>query len=52
MEKKILKSMESIPMMSESDRDCLILNDDQADEIYGGKGKWICGGVYNNCVNC
>lgn len=44
MEKKILKSMESIPMMSESDFDCLILNDDQADEIYGGKGKWICGG--------
>lgn len=37
MEKKILKSMESIPMMSESDFDCLILNDDQADEIYGGK---------------
>ena len=52
MEKKILKSMESIPMMSERDFDCLILNDDQADEIYGGKGKCRGGGFYNNCVNC
>jgi hypothetical protein len=54
---KMNKNLESIlnePMLSNTDLDCVVLNDEQSDEIYGGKGKIVCGGNYGNCTfgNC
>ena len=54
MENKNLKSILNEPMLSNTDLDCVVLNDEQSDEIYGGKGKIVCGGNYGNCTfgNC
>lgn len=32
--------------------ECIVLDDEKADDIYGG--KWVCWGNYNNCSfgNC
>lgn len=46
--KRILLLNES--MLKEIDQDCIILNEEQADELYGG-AEW---GYYGNCSfgNC
>lgn len=50
-EKSLVKLAESLDL-SHLDDDCIILDDEKADDVYGG--KFICGGVYNNCSfgNC
>ncbi len=54
METNALNSILKDSSFSSSDLDCVVLNDEQSDEIYGGKGKIACGGNYGNCTfgNC
>jgi len=45
-----LKKLLDESMLKEIDQDCIILNEEQADELYGG-AEW---GYYGNCSfgNC
>ena len=45
-----LKKLLNESMLKEIDQDCIILNEEQADELYGG-AEW---GYYGNCSfgNC
>jgi hypothetical protein len=51
MENKSLQKIIQKTDLTEIEDECIVLNDEQADDIYGG--KWICGG-YGNCTfyNC
>lgn len=45
-ENSLIKLSESLDLELLKD-ECIILEDEKADDIYGG--KFICGGYYNNC---
>lgn len=50
-ESSLMKLAESLDL-SRLDDECIILDDEKADDVYGG--KWVCWGSYNNCSfgNC
>lgn len=50
-EKSLIKLAESLDL-SRLEDECIILEDEKADDIYGG--KFVCWGNYNNCSfgNC